>query len=188
MSSLPIGWGDRNNQMSEKDLKLGGDAANKFVNKNAYGGAGMPSYKTSDEVKAFYMKQIDQNEHAEKEMPSSVGKDRASLPAGWEHRQRNRQLQAEQFGIFSKKEEPIRATGTDVTALNSTSACSNFGAASSPNCSSHSAEAALVRVASFSLDAMAQALEQNPVKLSQEERETFAKAMQRAMGAISNCR
>ena len=29
-NNLPVGWGDRNNKMSEKDINLGGVAATKF--------------------------------------------------------------------------------------------------------------------------------------------------------------
>ena len=29
-SVLPLGWGDRSNKMSERDIQLGGIAANKF--------------------------------------------------------------------------------------------------------------------------------------------------------------
>ena len=39
--NLPLGWGDRNNQMSEHDQQLGGLAANRFASKhkkNAYDG------------------------------------------------------------------------------------------------------------------------------------------------------
>jgi len=51
-----------------------------------------------------------------------------------------------------------------------------------------SPEAALVNVATISLDAMAKSLEQRPVPLSSDERAAFATAMQRAMKAIANCR
>eukprot|EP00535_Pseudo-nitzschia_heimii_P002031 CAMPEP_0197181178 /NCGR_PEP_ID=MMETSP1423-20130617/5535_1 /TAXON_ID=476441 /ORGANISM="Pseudo-nitzschia heimii, Strain UNC1101" /LENGTH=106 /DNA_ID=CAMNT_0042631373 /DNA_START=31 /DNA_END=348 /DNA_ORIENTATION=+ len=48
MTSLPIGWESRSNRMSEKDMKLGGIAATKFIDKrlsnnnnnNADGGGG----------------------------------------------------------------------------------------------------------------------------------------------------
>ena len=60
-STLPSGWGNRNNQMSEKDIKLGGVAATKFggTAKNAYensteGRGGDIAYKTSDEVREYF--------------------------------------------------------------------------------------------------------------------------------------
>ena len=39
MADLPVGWDDRHNQMSEKDIKLGGMAAKSFggtARRNAY--------------------------------------------------------------------------------------------------------------------------------------------------------
>lgn len=179
MSQLPVGWGDRNNTMSEKDRKLGGDAANKFATKSmsAYdeGGAG---YKTSDEVKKFYMKQIDhqqQQQQQEISVSATPSASASALPAGWEDRQKIRGVEAKQYGVFSRNPPPA----PNATATHSTPSNSN----------SHStAEAALVNVATTTLDAMAQSLEQNPVPLSPEQRATFAAAMQRAMGAISKCR
>jgi hypothetical protein len=53
-SNLPPGWGDRNNTMSEHEMTFGGKK------NGAYGdGTEATSYKSSDDVKAFYMKQID---------------------------------------------------------------------------------------------------------------------------------
>ncbi|CAB9501045.1 expressed unknown protein [Seminavis robusta] len=174
MSSLPIGWGDRNNTMSEHDLKLGGDAANKFSGaKNAYsseeGGSG---YKTTEEVKAFYMQQIEQKQ----EGPTTS----TNLPSGWEDRQRLRAVEAKQFGVFSTK--PPTTAPTDVTAINPQQ--SSSVAKAGPT----SAEAALVKVATTTLDTMAATLETNPVSLSPDERAAFAAAMQRAMNAIAKCR
>jgi hypothetical protein len=55
-SNLPAGWGDRNNTISEHEMTSSGKK------NSAYGDgteAGATSYKSSDDVKAFYMKQID---------------------------------------------------------------------------------------------------------------------------------
>ena len=60
-TGLPYGWESRTNAMSEKDIKLGGVAAGKFSSKgeleraatSAYGEDA--SYKTSDEVAAFWL-------------------------------------------------------------------------------------------------------------------------------------
>jgi hypothetical protein len=50
-SNLPIGWGNRNNTMSEQDMAPS--------SKGAYGDGTKAAYKSSNEVKAFYMEQID---------------------------------------------------------------------------------------------------------------------------------
>ena len=103
-----------------------------------------------------------------------------NVPVGWEDRQRNRDVQAKQFGVFSSKNPQPQSTAptTLQTATNK----------AKPSSSNSSAEAALVKVAATTLDTMAQCLEQNPVALSQEERAAFAAAMQRAMAAIAKCR
>ena len=84
MSSLPIGWENRSNCMSEKDMKLGGIAATKFVDKrlsnadgsgadttspaapagssNAYSGSSSGVYQNSDQVRDHYLRQIEQQQ------------------------------------------------------------------------------------------------------------------------------
>jgi hypothetical protein len=175
MASLPEGWGDRNNEMSEHDMKLGGDAQNKFANKNAYADESGVVYKTSDQVKAFYMQKI-QKEVAKvatsaKSSSATMVAATNSVPFGWEDRQRSREAESKQVGAFSRNNNgPQQVIST------------------TPRMESSSAEAALVRVAAHTLDIMAQTLERNPVALSVEERAAFAASMKKAMDAIAKCK
>lgn len=161
MSSLPPGWGDRNNQMSEKDMKLGGAAATKFASRShtAYGN-GDDAYKTSDQVREFYNKKREEEAAA----ASSV------VPDGWEDRQKQRLTEAKQYGAFARNPPP----GTAPKKTESSS--SDFAGA----------EVALVQVATHSLEALAKTLENGPkVSLPMEERVAFANAVKRAMDALA---
>lgn len=204
MSSLPPGWGNRTNQMSEEDIKRGGVAATKFASKqnqlqqSVYnddsGGAGssaaggVPSYKSSDDVRQLYLKRIEAEEQSAAAANVSqstgasertAGKGASILPIGWEDRQKAREVEAKQHGAFGRKKEGPPPP--------STSAPQKDGEKQATT-SSPSAEEALVRVATHTLDSMASALENNTVTLSAEDRAAFAKAMKRAMTAISCCR
>jgi len=114
----------------------------------------------------------------------------SSLPVGWEDRQRNRHLEVSQMGVFSSKNAELqKGSSMVVPASNNTPQVQNTVPRQQAQQSSpFSPEAALVNVATISLDAMAKSLEQRPVPLSSDERAAFATAMQRAMKAIANCR
>ena len=162
-SNLPSGWGDRNNTMSEHDMKLGGDAANRFASKSnsngAYGDGTDTAYKSSDEVKAFYMNQIDLKSTPTSESSSSV-------PLGWEQRQKVREVEEKAYkaGAGAKAAPPAPATA-----------------------SSNKPEVALLEVATHTLNALAGILEDQTVSLPMEERAAFAAAMKRAMDALVKC-
>ena len=98
MSNLPVGWGSRNNQMSEHDIKLGGIAATKFATKqnSAYEDDVSGVYKSSDDVRQFYLQQQSTN-------------DQSSTPDFWQERQKTKELQAQQFGVFSSKPTMMRS-------------------------------------------------------------------------------
>ena len=202
MSSLPPGWGNRTNQMSEEDIKRGGVAATKFASKqnqlqqSVYSdddgaAGGVPSYKSSDDVRQLYLKRIEAEEQAAAaaNVSQSTGasertaeKGASILPSGWEDRQKAREVEAKQYGVFGRKKE-----GGPPPPPPSAPAPQKDGekqATASPL----SAEEALVRVATHTLDSMAMALESNTVTLSGEDRAAFAEAMKRAMTAISRCR
>ena len=188
-SNLPIGWEDRNNQMSEHDLKLGGDAANKFAAKSAsvyhqqqQDGLRV-EYQNSEQVKAFYMKKIEQEE----KQSNSATSTSTTTPMGWESRQAQRAVQAKQFGVFSSKNGGISTANTDIQASSSNDDNNNKKGTNTEQ--RRPPEALLVDVATHSLNAMSEALTQNPtIAFSAEERAAFAQAMQRAMQAIANCR
>ena len=90
-SSIPQGWGNRHNTMSEKDLKLGGMAATKFASRQsgAYDGVAAGVYQNSDQVRQHYLRQ--QEMHGGSCTDSSAVK--KELPVGWEDRQRQRDME-----------------------------------------------------------------------------------------------
>ena len=201
MASLPLGWVDRTNTMSERDIKLGGDAANKFSSSGKAGRANRSSvytegdagYKTSDEVKAFYMEKIAKEEEEQTKAAATVdhkvvasfsavegleaGPALASLPAGWEARQTAKEVYGKQQGAFARNPpKQMQATPTE-----------NVSPPSAPP-SGPSAEAALLSVATHALNVLGQTLDGNPdAKISGEEKAAFAEAMKHVLGALARC-
>eukprot|EP00592_Proboscia_alata_P020366 CAMPEP_0194425098 /NCGR_PEP_ID=MMETSP0176-20130528/24434_1 /TAXON_ID=216777 /ORGANISM="Proboscia alata, Strain PI-D3" /LENGTH=96 /DNA_ID=CAMNT_0039235277 /DNA_START=49 /DNA_END=336 /DNA_ORIENTATION=- len=76
-NNIPFGWDKRNNQMSEEEIKLGGDASNKYsssnstLTQNAYADETSGSYKSTDQVRDFYMSKIEASEKANETKGSS---------------------------------------------------------------------------------------------------------------------
>lgn len=166
MSNLPLGWGDRKNQMSERDMKLGGIAATKFAAKNAYDGTTNATYKSDDQVRKFYLDSYQ----------TSTGRDLApaagssGTPDFWADRQKERNLQAQQMGVFASK---ANASGPSHQATRSPAGA-------------YSSEVALVRIATQTLETMATALEQKPdATIPMEERTAIAAAMKKAMEVLA---
>mmetsp|Transcript_5241 Transcript_5241/g.11468 ORF Transcript_5241/g.11468 Transcript_5241/m.11468 type:complete len:220 (-) Transcript_5241:52-711(-) len=216
MSNLPSGWSNRKNQMSEHDMKLGGIAQSKFggTAKNAYeadvGGDG--GYKNDDQVRDFYLKKLqliggDNNNNnssknngnsgimssGEGRMGGLGGAKKNNVPDFWEERQKERDLQGKQMGVFSKNQPPtpkdINSNNTDNHQKINNNENSNNSTSSS---SSSSAELALVQIATHTLDTMAKSLLNNNnnngkegVKIPMAERMAFAKAVKDAMDALA---
>lgn len=152
--SLPVGWGERKNQMSEKDIQLGGDAATKFAQPNAYSNAESPIYQTSEQVRAYYyQKQQD--------------KQQLSLPVGWEGREKLRQFEQEHYSVNENSGK---------TKLNDT-----VNTTIDPQPSDFAPESALLQLAIHSLNTLSETLEHSSTKLSMEEQRAFAEAVQRVM-------
>lgn len=171
-NNLPDGWGEpRKNQMSEHDMMLGADAATKFATKGIYRN-GTEAYKTTDEVKAFYLMKIEKEEQEQQQDKEAV------VPTGWEDRQKIRAVEAKQYGVFARSQPaPPSATIRPATTTSSSSDPTQRGP-----------ELALVQVATNTLDILANTLEQHPISLPMEDRAAFAAALKRAMDAISSCR
>ena len=192
--------------MCEEDIKRGGVAATKFAAKgkqlqrsvyadddSGVNNNGALSYKSSDDVRQLYLKRIEQAEEQAAAAASSAACNNASqswtLPPGWEDRQKSREVEAKQYGVFGRKNEGQPSSSAPRTSLESVGGASrNTSAAHVKEKRTTSAEEALVRVATHTLDNMASALENNNVALSAEDRAAFAEAMKRAMAAISRCR
>lgn len=168
--------------MSEHDMMLGGIAATKFATKNAYDGASTVVYKTSDQVREFYINSYKNHggEGGNSEMtgnPSSA-KAESPLPVFWGTRQKELDLQEKQMGVFSRNGPPENPSQ------------STSGVTSTPNKltngDSLSPEVALVHIATNTLETMAKALEHNSnVKIPTAERAAFANALKLAMDALA---
>jgi hypothetical protein len=121
--------------MSEKDMKLGGIAATKFVDKslstkadgnessnsgsisiatNVYSGATSSGvYKNSDQVREHYLRQIDQQQHQHHQDSPFTASHRhgqhnnssSTTPMFWEERQQMRQLEAEGFRTQATRDD-----------------------------------------------------------------------------------
>lgn len=171
-TSLPPGWEDRNNQMSEHAMKLGGVAATKFASKaaNAYS-EGECVYKTSDEVRDFYLKKQDYPSIAVNQS------DNSGVPEFWEERQRTRALEEKQYGVFASKNKNKNVDD----ALNVSTKKHN-----NKEQEIYSPQAALVKVTTNSLETLASTFEHNPsLQVPAQDRAALAKAMKRAMDALS---
>lgn len=183
-ANIPLGWESRNNQMSEHDIKLGGAAANKFANKkltNAYA-EGAASYKTSEQVRSFYYAQQEQANDTTLDTGSPM-----ELPAGWVDRQKSRQLEAKQYGVFSSKSQmqngavpvPVDAIGRQEIpeGVKKAEACFK------------GPEQALFKVTTDTLAVLADTLEQTDPRvvanLSSEEQAAFATAVRRVMNVLA---
>eukprot|EP00977_Amphora_coffeiformis_P004857 scaffold1046_cov172-Amphora_coffeaeformis.AAC.12 len=176
-NALPIGWEDRHNTMSEKDIALGGAAATKFASRSVYQD-GDVAYKSSDDVRAHYRKQM---EIAQEASPTTT-KNNNVLPSGWGEREKEKDIIAKQSGVFAadrKGESPLPTN------------CSRSGPEPSQGTpTSSSAEVALLQVTTHSLEALASVMEssKNGSNIPNEERAKFATAIKRAMNALANCR
>ena len=203
MADLPLGWGGRHNQMSEHDMKLGGMAATKFIatGLNAYendvagngnNGNTNPGYKNSDQVREHYLREsqktggsisINSNSNNSSTSNTSSSGDssakkqakegQSNVPDFWEERQKLRNLQAKQMGVFSNK--PTEAV---IISKENGRANNNGG--------SISAEVALVQTAAFALEKMTQSLRgRGDVKIPTADRAAFAEAVKGAMDALA---
>jgi hypothetical protein len=178
--------------MSEKDMKLGGIAVTKFIDKsiskivaadgnnysdeaNAYSGTTAAVYKTSDQVRDHYFRQIDhqhQQAHNDDSPFSSSsnrqgGQQSSTTPTFWKERQEMRQLEAEGY----RNQEPAVPASAQPSSETSGSA---------------SAHVALVKVATHALESFAGVLEHDSTAtIPMEDRAAFAKAIQRAMQALA---
>lgn len=157
MSDLPIGWGDRHNTMSEKDMALGGSAATRFISKQSRGvyQEGDVAYKSSDDVREYYRKQM--------EVSSHQGNDNNSpLPVGWSEREKEKDTLAKQQGVFAASKD------------------------SNLSLSSTTAEVALLQVTTNSLESLASVMEsESGISIPSEDRARFAVAVKKAMDALA---
>ena len=200
MADLPVGWDDRHNQMSEKDIKLGGMAAKSFggTARNAYendnDGCINRGYKTSDQVREYYLSEMQRtsgggtssdNHHISSGSVEGVSS-KSNLPDFWEDRQKEKELQAKQMGVFSDSYD----TNTDSNMYSTNISTSHekgikFDNDAKDGASSFSAELALVQIATHTLEKLTIALEGKAIKIPMNDRAKFAKAIQGTMNAMA---
>lgn len=203
INNLPLGWGDRNNQMSEHDQQLGGLAANRFASKkkSVYDGedTNIMSYKTDDQIREFYLnnnKNDDEQQTEGKATTTPQTKSKSSsaspkLPDLWETRQKERDLQAKQMGAFSSRhQEPKKTIQIQTQTSSSTTTYSSHNNDDHDDGDMLLPEVALVQITTNALKTMAKALQtnngnSNRVKIPMEERTEFAEAMKQAMDALA---
>lgn len=166
--------------MSEKDMKLGGVAATKFASKNAYDGASSATYKSSDQVREHYLSEMERlNDSKEADQSTSS----SNVPDFWESRQKERNLEAKQMGVFSHQANNMRqltpSASPPTSSTTSSEGSTSDGRTSSP-------EVALIQIATNTLETMAAVMENNSqTKIPMSERTAFANAVKRAMAALA---
>lgn len=174
--------------MSEKDMKLGGIAATKFVDKslsskaggnessnsgsisgatNAYSGAS-GVYQNSDQVREHYLRQLDQQQQQQEDSPFAAShrhgqhnSGSSTTPMFWEERQQMRQLEAEGFRTQAARNARRGTNAFPEAAVAATPQPMPQAQPSSERSTSAScsAQVALVRVATHALEGVADALE-----------------------------
>ncbi len=190
-NNLPPGWGDRHNKMSEHDMKLGGMAATKFSAKNSYSdnptvAAAGGSYNNSDQVREFYLNEsLRQGDESNISLIGKNNNSNSSVPDFWESRQKEKELQAKQMGVFAKKsDQSSKQYHQPIASAQSTNGnkkvCIDEHDDDTPE-----PEVALVQIATHALDAVAKSLSKRKVLIPMEDRAAFAKAMKEAMDALT---
>lgn len=182
---LPPLWNNRHNQMSEHDMKLGGMAATKFSAKNSYSHHSSDNsdnnstaannndrYNSSDQVRDFYLNEMKHTSAASDD----------TVPDFWESRQKEREIQGKQMGVFAKDTRQQQQHQMQQTPMQS---MTNKEEVTTTRTSSPEAEVLLVRVATHALDALAKSLPKNNVAIPMEDRAAFAKAVKEAMDALA---
>ena len=205
---------------------------------NAYSDSSDGIYQTSDQVRDFYYARQQQletmennnnnnndnndsnserndcsNSHSQQlQQGSSSSTSNSILPLGWEERQKSKQLEQLQHGIFSsrnaatshsttaastyprttttscRKSSSSATSSTTAAAIGATTTRTSTTTTSSSNHTHSSAELALVKIATHTLETLAETLNRNPTSIPMKEREEFATAMRHAMEVMAKCR
>ena len=181
-------------------MKLGGMAATKFSAKNSYSdnnstvAAGGSLYNNSDQVREFYLnesqRQGDESNISHNKKMGKNNNSNSSVPDFWESRQKEKELQAKQMGVFAKnsdqslnqqQHQPIASAQSPSDKETVCIGAGRDGDDDSPE----EPEVALVQIATHALDAVAKSLSRRKVLIPMEDRAAFAKAMKQAMDALA---
>ena len=111
---------------------------------------------------------------------------KSNLPDFWGDRQKEKELQAKQMGVFSNSYD----TKTDNNMYSTNISTSNekgieFDNDAKDSASSFSAELALVQIATHTLEKLTIALEGKAIKIPMNDRAAFAKAVQGTMNVMA---
>lgn len=249
--NVPIGWENRLNSMSEKDIQLGGVAANHFSNRrgqtpmNAYNGDATGVYKSSEDVRKHYYQLSMGESHSNTPSPAhpsnnssstrhisstknaAQSEDDSVLPTLWADRQKERDIQAKQFGVYrhsqnkpsleisstptpvessqqpKARSQQAESTSSEPAAITTTATSTTTTTTTSSSSSNHhyDAHVALVKVATHTLNTLADTIVMNsrsnnnnnnnnstglsPIRIPFAEKAELAKAIQRAMEALA---
>jgi hypothetical protein len=107
-----------------------------------------------------------------------------TVPDFWESRQKEREIQGKQMGVFAKEtrqqqQHQIQQTPRQLKWM------TNKEEATTTRTSSPEAEVLLMHVATHALDALAKSLSKKHVAIPMEDRAAFAKAVKEAMDALA---
>lgn len=169
-------------------MKLGGMAATKFSAKNSYSHHSSDNsdnnsntaannnvrYNSSDRVRDFYLNEM---KH------TSAASSDDTVPDFWESRQKEREIQGKQMGVFAKdtrqqqqhqmiQQTPMQSTNNEEEAMTTRT-------------SSPEPEVLLLSVATHALDALAKSLSKKNVAIPMDDRAAFANAVKEAMDALA---
>ena len=175
-TGLPYGWNERTNAVSER-TRVGKVATASFSARGAYGASdeGDASYKTSEEVEAYWMSKIDAERRAQ--APAPPGK------TSHDRRRNRRRNGCRSIGTSARSDGRRTRSGTARarTRAARSDATASASAATSP-------ELALVRVATNACESLAAVLDQRLVSLPEEDRAAFAAAVSRSLALVVKCR
>ena len=181
----------------------GAAAAGTFSSKGLIAGAyadGSESHKSSEEVEAYWMKQIE----SERASAAAQGRE-TNLPYGFDQREKTRAAEAKAYGAADAAGGARSAyggatpgsgvperTSAPTFAHSERHAAPDAAAApfSTPSGSEGAlvAEVALVRVATHTLETLTATLRAKPVPLDAEDRAAFAAAVKKSLDAVLHCR
>mmetsp|Transcript_10187 Transcript_10187/g.11654 ORF Transcript_10187/g.11654 Transcript_10187/m.11654 type:complete len:213 (+) Transcript_10187:109-747(+) len=198
-NNIPFGWDKRNNQMSEEEIKLGGDASNKYsssnstLTQNAYADETSGSYKSTDQVRDFYMSKIEASEKANETKGSSspeaskhAAPSSSVLPHGWAERQKIRSVEELQYGVASSKKQQQQVGSSAMTMERSQPVGGDQAPSETAKGNERTAEVELIQGATHTLEALARFLDRSGgnINVPVEDRSKFANSIKRAMDAM----
>lgn len=158
MTSLPVGWEDRSNSMSEHDMALGGSAATRFSRrKGAYEDTSSAAFQSSDQVRQHYLNQ-----------PGSMG--------SWAEREKVRAVEASMYNSSTPKDT---ATSSGTGSATSQNPVTSNATTALVQVATHNLNA---------LSKVLEDTERDSISIPVALREEFANAVKRAVSSMAGAR